>query len=73
MTFADRHQPLADIGAGRQPSRSPSRGFWWTKPQSVRISKRRAGSDSANNSAILPSRSRYPIRPASGRAAPKDS
>ena len=45
VAVADRHQPLADIGAGRDAScAGRRRGFWCTKPQSVRIRKRRSAS-----------------------------
>ena len=46
------------------PRRRPSRGFWCTRPQSVRISRRRAGSDSCSTS-TTPS-CRVPVEHAAG-------
>ena len=37
VALADRHQPLADIGAGRDRHAQAVAGSWWTKPQSVRM------------------------------------
>ncbi len=56
VALAQRHQPLAHVGArASRVMRSPSRGFWWTMPQSVRSSRRRAASGSRSTSTTRPS------------------
>ncbi len=42
---AHRHQPLADIGAGAHAHAQSSRASWFTKPHSVRASRRRRASE----------------------------